>query len=115
VGLAEGGEGMTDDPNERMDTRRFKSSEEMANAIFGSVPQSDEARLAAEAAHRAAQVPPPVVPEVKPKGWQPRGSVTSATAERGLLGVGTPVTEREMERMKRKAMMDSVHDARGRR
>jgi hypothetical protein len=109
---------MADDPNkptEPVDNRRFKSSEELANAIFGSVPQSDEQRLAAEEAHRRAQVPPPVVPEVKPKGWTPRGSVTSATAERGLLGVGTAVTEAEMERLKRKAMMDTVQDVRGRR
>jgi hypothetical protein len=98
------------------DTRRFRSSEELANAVFGSVPQSDEQRRMSEEAHRAAQVPPPVVPEVKPKGWHgPRGTVTSATAERGLLGVGTPVSEREMERMKRSTMAAIVHDARGRR
>jgi hypothetical protein len=109
---------MTDDPSkpaEREDTRRFKSTEELANAIFGSVPQTDAERRASEAAHRAAQLPPPVVPTAHPPGWQPRGTVTSATAERGLLGVGVPVSEKQMEQMKRKAMMDTVHDARGRR
>jgi hypothetical protein len=106
---------MSSDPNERMDTRRFKSSEELANAIFGSVPQTDEARLAAEEAHRAAQLPPPVVPEVRPPGWTPRGTVTGATAERGLLGVGVSPSEAQMERMKRATMGDIVHDARGRK
>jgi hypothetical protein len=101
--------------NERMDTRRFKSSEELANAIFGSVPQTDAERRAAEEAHRRAQVPPPVEPTAHPPGWQPRGSVTSATAERGLLGVGVSPSEAQMDRMKRATMGDIVHDARGRK
>ena len=63
------------------DTRRFRSTDEMMNAVFGSVPLSDEERRAREASHRAAQVPVPL-PKEEPKrpGYLPRGVMTNATA-----------------------------------
>jgi hypothetical protein len=64
---------MTSDP------RRFRSTDELMNAVFGSVPLSDSERKLREAEHAAAQVLPPPPQEVRPPGWLPRGMVTTNT------------------------------------
>ena len=61
------------------DARRFKSTDELMNAVFGSVPLSDEERKLREAAHAAAQVLPPPPNEPKPPGWLPPGVMTTNT------------------------------------
>jgi hypothetical protein len=61
------------------DTRRFRSTDELMNAVFGSVPLTDEQRRLREAEHRAAQELPPPPQEVRPPGWLPPGYVTTNT------------------------------------
>jgi hypothetical protein len=61
------------------DTRRFRSTDELMNAVFGSVPLTDEQRRLREAEHRAAQELPPAPQEVRPPGWLPPGYVTTNT------------------------------------
>ena len=61
------------------DTETFQATHELMNAVFGSVPLSDEERKLREAAHAAAQVLPPPPNEPKPP--------------RGLLGRRPPNTD----------------------
>ena len=61
------------------DNRRFRSTDELMNAVFGSVPLSDEQRKLREAEHAAAQVLPPPPQEVRPPGWLPPGVMTTNT------------------------------------
>ena len=61
------------------DRRQFRSSEELANAIFGSVPLTVEQQRQREAEHKAAQELPPPPREVRPPGWLPPGVMTTNT------------------------------------
>jgi hypothetical protein len=96
------------------DTRRFQSSEELANSVFGSaVPTLEERRLR-EAEHAKAQELPPPAPEPpKRVGWLPKGYRTDATASEFAFRDMRPPTEADLERMKRKAMAQVVSHARG--
>jgi hypothetical protein len=118
------------------DTRRFRSSEELANAVFGSAIPTPEQRRLREAEDRAAQ-PEPVPDEPKREGWTLPGTVTTNTAElafrscvempdgvpydelgaRGQIirnAVGGPQRKR-IERGIANTMAEVVRDARGRR
>jgi hypothetical protein len=98
------------------DNRRFKSTDEMMNCVFGSVPLSDEQRRQKEAEHKAAQVPKPPAPEPpKPKGWMPKGVVTTNTDSLAFRNNMAPPTEAELQRGIAKTMMGVVGDARRRR
>jgi hypothetical protein len=97
------------------DTRRFQSSDELANSVFGSAVPTPEQRKLREAEHAAAQVVPPIVPEVRRPGWTPPGTVTNNTAGEFAFRDMRPPTEADLERMNRNTMRDVVGDARGRR
>ena len=96
------------------DTRRYLSTEELANAVLGSAVPTVEQRRQREAAHAAAQVlPPPPAPEPKPVGWTPRGYVTNNTVSEFAFRDTRPPTEAELERINRKSMAQVVAHARG--
>jgi hypothetical protein len=63
------------------DTRRFRNSEELANAVFGSAVPTVEQRKLREEQHARAQVPPSLPPEPRREGWTPPGYRTDAIAE----------------------------------
>jgi hypothetical protein len=95
------------------DTRRYLSSDELANAVFGSSVPSVEQRKLREEQHAAAQALPPPPQEVRREGWLPPGTVTSNTAGEFAFRNMAPPTEADLERMKRKSMMQVVSHARG--
>lgn len=103
------------------DTRRFRSSEELANAVFGSVPLSDEQRRQKEAEHKAAQVPKPPAPEPpKPKGWTPPGYRSDATAnlafrEKPFAPLAWYHGDQRTQRQIDAVMRGAIHSARGQR
>jgi hypothetical protein len=95
------------------DTRRFKSTDEMMNAVFGSIPLSDEQRRQREADHARAQVRPPPAPEPpKRPGWTPKGYVSSATDALAFRNNMAPPTEADLERLNRNTMAEIVRDIR---
>ena len=61
------------------DRRQFRSSDELANAVFGSSPLTVEQQRQREAEHARAQALPPPPQEVRPPGWLPPGYVTTNT------------------------------------
>jgi hypothetical protein len=96
------------------DTRRFKSTDEMMNAVFGSVPLSDEQRRQKEAEHKAAQAPKVAAPEPpKRPGYTPPGYRSNATVSEFAFRDMRPPTEAELQRDIRKSMRDEVARARG--
>jgi hypothetical protein len=119
------------------DTRRFQSSDELANSVFGSAVPTPEQRKLREEQHARAQVPPAAEPEAKREGWTPHGYRTDATAELAFrsgveMPEGVPYDElgargqvirnavggaqrKRLEAGIAKTMMDVVRDARGRR
>jgi hypothetical protein len=75
---------MTSDP------RRFRSSDELANAVFGSAVPTVEQRKLREEQHARAQVPAPVEPE--PRREEPRLSTTELGFSRlGAVSLPDPV------------------------
>lgn len=100
----------TDDP------RRFQSSTELANAIFGSAVPTVEQRKRIEEQHAQAQVlPPPPKEEPKRAGWTPPGYRTDATAAEFAFRDMRPPSEAELQRGIAKAMRGVVGDARKQR
>jgi hypothetical protein len=97
------------------DRRQFRSSDDLANAIFGSVPLTAEQQRQREAAHvKAQELPPPPKEEPKPPGWLPPGTITNNTVSFAFRDTRPP-TEREIARDIAKTMAGVVGDARGRR
>ena len=96
------------------DRRQFRSSDDLANAIFGSVPLTVEQQRQREASHKAAQVlPPPPAEEPKPPGWIPPGTVTNNTAGMCAFRDMRPPTEKEIADGIAKSMGEVVRHARG--
>jgi hypothetical protein len=95
------------------DTRRFQSSDELANFTFGSAVPTAEQRKAIEAEHARAQVLPPAAPEPpKRPGWTPPGYRTDATASEFAFRNMAPPSEADLERMNRNTMREVVRDVR---
>jgi hypothetical protein len=98
------------------DTRRFQSSEEMANSVFGSAVPSVSERQRLEAEHaRAQELPPPPPEPPKRPGWTPPGVVTSNTAGEFAFRDVRPPTEADLERMNRNTMREIVASIRHQR
>jgi hypothetical protein len=84
------------------------------NAVFGSVPLTDEQRRLREAEHARAQVlPPPPAPEPKRPGYTPPGYRSDATASEFAFRDMRPPTEAEQERINRNTMRAVVSHSRG--
>jgi hypothetical protein len=94
------------------DPRRIRSSEELANAVFGSALPTAEQQRQREEQHKAAQVPPPATEEVRRPGWLPPGYCTSNTEGEFAFRNMTPPTEADLERMKRNTMAEVVRHQR---
>ena len=95
------------------DTRRFKSTDELMNAVFGSVPLSDEQRRQREAEHAAAQVVTTTAPEPKPPGYLPRGVMTTNTDALAFRNGFAMPEEKDIARGIAKTMAQVVGHARG--
>ena len=95
------------------DPRRFKSTDELMNAVFGSVPLSDEERRQREASHKAAQVLPPPPQEVRPPGWLPRGVMTTNTDALAFRNGFKMPEEKDIAKGIAKTMGEVVGHARG--
>ena len=98
---------MVDDP------RRFRSTDELMNAVFGSIPLSDEERRLREAAHAKAQELPPPPHEPKPPGWMPPGVMTTNTDSLAFRNGFAMPEEKDIAAGIAKTMAQVVGHARG--
>ena len=97
------------------DRRQFRSSDDLANAIFGSVPLTVEQQRQREASHRAAQELPPPPQEVRPPGWMPPGVMTTNTDALAFRNGFKMPEEKDIAAGIAKTMGEVVRAARGRR
>ena len=95
------------------DRRQFRSSDELANAIFGSVPLTAEQQRQREAEHARAQALPPPPQEVRPPGWLPPGTVTTNTDALAFRNGFKMPEEKDLEAGIAKTMGEVVAHARG--
>jgi hypothetical protein len=97
------------------DTRRFKSSEELANAVFGSALPTAEQQRQREAEHKVAQAPPPATDEPKREGWMPPGTVTTNTDALAFRNGFKMPEDKDLQAGIAKTMAEVVAAVRGRR
>jgi hypothetical protein len=95
------------------DNRRFRSSAELANAMFGSAFPTEAERKLREEQHKAAQVPKVEEPEVRPEGWLPPGVMTTNTDALAFRNGFRMPEEKDIAAGIAKAMAQVVGHARG--